>query len=145
MEKFKILPKSVLGILFAIVFTTNVFSQFGWIQQYSGTSNNLNSVSFVDNNTGFILNNPFLKTTNGGVNWVPIPGLPAVSFVDWIDANTGYGPGGTVYKTTNGGLNWTNLNQTNFNRISFADGSTGSGFGPQGERIREGTDRSRRG
>ena len=130
MEKFNFLLKSVLGILFTLTLTTNVFPQFGWIQQYSGTANNLNSVSFVDNNTGFILNNPFLKTTNGGVNWVPISGLPAVSWVDWIDANTGYGPGGTIFKTTNGGLNWTNLNQTNFSRISFADGSTGSGFGP---------------
>ena len=60
----------VFGFFFLIVL--NASSQpYGWFSQASGTSEHLNGVYFVNNNTGYIIGNlgTILKTTNGGANW----------------------------------------------------------------------------
>jgi photosystem II stability/assembly factor-like uncharacterized protein len=100
--------KITLIILF---FSAPLFSQ--WFQQNSGTSASLYSLSFADANTGYIIadSNIFLKTTNGGENWVRknlgltgirLEGIYFVSpLTGWI-----YGYPGVIMKTTNGGNNW---------------------------------------
>jgi hypothetical protein len=54
------------GIILYTIDTGNT-----WNQQFSFTTNNLNSVSFLDSLTGFAAGNggTILKTSNGGVNW----------------------------------------------------------------------------
>jgi photosystem II stability/assembly factor-like uncharacterized protein len=105
----------ILTILVAmIVAQVNIsHGQSGWIQQNSGTTAFLYSVFFTDVNTGFIIadSNIFLKTTNGGTNWI----RKNLEFTNarleriyFISPQTGwlYGYRGIVIKTTNGGNNW---------------------------------------
>src|SRR6187455_1347891 len=63
-----------LKILLTLILTFQsvLFSQGGWIQQNSGTSNGLRVIHMINENTGFIggYNNILIKTTNGGINWI---------------------------------------------------------------------------
>ena len=115
------MKKIITLILLLFIYSSNFYSQTGWFQQNSGTLLNLNSVYFVDGNTGYtvgdtgqytIVNNLF-KTTNGGSNWVRLNfSFYPLSSVFFLDANTGFICGGGTYgghtlsRTTNGGLNW---------------------------------------
>src|SRR5436190_9537346 len=100
-------------------------AQTGWIQQNSGTFFTLNSVCFVDANTGYAVGdsgysaNIILKTSDGGLNWVTqmrqVSGTAPLTSVSFVNANTGFVSGcgnysimysgHVLYKTTNGGLN----------------------------------------
>jgi len=74
--------------------------------------NDLNSVYFIDENTGWIVGDLIiLKTKDGGDNWINQTGelngfLHAVYFVD---ESTGWAAGkrGTIIKTIDGGETWT--------------------------------------
>ncbi len=131
MEKFNILSKSILGILFTIIFTANVFSQSGWVQQNSGTGNSLIYVLFPTETTGYVvpyIQNWFLKTTNSGTNWLQIASLPwSSNYIDWVDADVGYTTQQWefLYKTSNGGSNWLMINNDNFAQVSFVNAATG--------------------
>lgn len=99
-------------ILFIILITncslSLVQSQTGWVQQISGTGYNLNSVFFLDTNTGYVVGDTtiatlrfhiILKTTNAGLSWInqtnPFPNNQyALKSVFFLDANTGYACGG---------------------------------------------------
>jgi photosystem II stability/assembly factor-like uncharacterized protein len=83
-----------------------------WVQQYSGTTNNLNSVFFTDANTGFVVGDGgiILKTIDGGSNWQmkssgTSSNLYSVQFTDLL---TGYAVGDSsiILKTIDGGENW---------------------------------------
>jgi photosystem II stability/assembly factor-like uncharacterized protein len=84
-----------------------------WIQQYTGTTNNLYDIKFLNERTGWVVGEggTLMKTTNGGVNWVqmgyPVGGKP-FNGVHIVDSNTVYVVGyyETIIKTTNGGSNW---------------------------------------
>jgi photosystem II stability/assembly factor-like uncharacterized protein len=86
--------------------------QSEWITLNSGISQNLNSVYFVNAQTGFICGggSALRKTTDGGLNWIPQDPFGALELrsVYFFDANTGLvcGDNGIITKTTNGGLNW---------------------------------------
>ncbi len=60
-------------LLFTIIFfAANTLAQRQWIQQNSGTTSNLMTVDFIDENIGFAVGrNPdiLIKTTNGGIDW----------------------------------------------------------------------------
>ena len=100
----------------------------------------VNSISFTDNNTGFIvgLNSyPFSgqvvsKTTNCGINWIILNGIgnSGLYCVDFLNSYTGIATGSSlIMKTTNGGTNW--LNATPITGFSFNAGrltSLGLGF-----------------
>ncbi len=62
----------ILSILMSTIFSSNVKSQEGWIQQNSGTSNPLWNVFFVNPDTGWAVgyNGTILKTTSGGMTSV---------------------------------------------------------------------------
>lgn len=70
---------------------------------------------FINNSTGFLSggaitdNSWFMKTTNGGINWVNLIGIPdigPVEKVQFLNENTGYISGFGMLKTTNSGTNW---------------------------------------
>jgi len=103
-------------LTFALFILSNNESTAQWVQQNSGTTYNLESVFFTDDNTGYCTGfNPntymgtIFKTTNGGNTWDSLlisMGAPYVVF--FTDASTGYvGSYGSVLKTTDAGSTWT--------------------------------------
>jgi len=90
-----------------------------WVQQSSGTDQNLYDVEFINEKTGWAVGDGgvVIKTTNAGTNWVnlpnPSPSLsPNLWSVEPIDSNIVYITSGKdlIIKTTNGGINWDVLN-----------------------------------
>ena len=85
---------SLLYIAFLLLqFTT--LAQSGWVQQTSGTTENLISVYFINENVGWAVgeNGIIINTTDGGANWNPqnsntTDDLYSVKFIDesvgWI-------------------------------------------------------------
>ncbi len=138
-------------ILLFIIFPfliSYVYSQSGWEQQYSGTTQLLFSVYFVNAQTGWAVGNTgiIIKTTNGGTNWSQQynSGYSFLRSVYFINSQTGWAVGyhgglGRVLKTTNGGLNWipyvnnslgwvlTNIQFIDEN-IGWACGSSGNNY-----------------
>lgn len=73
-----------------------------------------------------------LKTTNGGVNWIPQTSGISYSLysVFFTDNNTGYAieEGGSFIKSTNGGTQWDTQSSGTFNElysVNFPDFNTG--------------------
>ena len=110
----KVFPKR-WSLLFGIIAlqTTASFAQSGWTRQESGTTYTLNSVSFVDANTGTAVggHGTILRTTDGGDTWTQQEsGTTAILYgVSFADAKTGtaVGEGGLILRTTDGGETWT--------------------------------------
>ncbi len=101
------------------------------VMQQSGTENEINNdwkiinpkpayltgldVFFINERTGFIINNnSLLKTTNSGNSWVKVMTLSSANRIVFKNS-IGYiiGNGGTVYKSTHAGGGWNKLS-TNF-------------------------------
>jgi photosystem II stability/assembly factor-like uncharacterized protein len=63
----------IFVLFFITSFLTSAFSQSGWQIQTSNTSQNLNKLYFLNTSTGWVVGDgaTILKTTNGGINWVP--------------------------------------------------------------------------
>lgn len=125
----------------------NLYSQQGWYIQTAPSTLGLNSIQFVNSDTGYSIgcdytagNFVFLKTTNGGTNWVSQYSAtntyknPMNLF--FSDALTGYSVGGDAwlqypgcfFKTTNGGINWVSTylqDTTVFRGVYFLNSSTG--------------------
>ncbi len=101
--------KKVILIITVLIFTAHSNSQ-GWVQQQSGTTSILRSVFFLNENTGFAVGISKLRTTNGGVNWLPMTAFNDSYDIQFLDSNTGFLLGFfkpvTLQKSTNGGLNW---------------------------------------
>lgn len=112
--------------LLIFLFNPNLLSQSGWVQQYFGINRGINSIHFIDENTGWAAyygTNGFSsfghieRTSNGGGNWNSVFGLNAeikdIKFVNsqtgWVLAN-GYVDTGIIFrlihKSTNSGLNY---------------------------------------
>lgn len=115
---YRVIYKSCLLLLLIIVLTIPVFAQ--WTTLNSGITNTLRAPYFTSENVGVVVGEaispdqaPILKTTDGGLTWVPkvsgtINNLRAVQFTD---ANTGFAVGfsGTILKTTNAGETWSTI------------------------------------
>jgi len=121
---------AVLIILVAASFT--VYSD--WQAQTSGVTENLNSVFFFDENTGWAVGvgGRIIATTNGGLLWAQQVSntSSALNSVFFVTALTGYAAGaaGVVCKTTNGGASWQASNVTGVaavTELSFANANTG--------------------
>ena len=97
-------------LLTLFIIGINISYSQTWVQQSSGTSLNLNSVNFLDVNTGFIGvdSGRVLKTTNSGANWITT--FTGFNFniisIKFFNPNNGVATGDKIIKTTNGGLNW---------------------------------------
>jgi len=89
-----------------------------WMIEQTGTTESISDFCFLDRQQGWLVSNDlgtggkhFLKTTDGGFNWVSavIPDSGVHFFaIHYLDASTGFtgGEGGVIYKTTNSGLKW---------------------------------------
>ncbi len=110
----------------AVVYSTTN-AGINWTQCYLWTSTayvstTLNSIYFIDNNTGFVTSTSImynqnygfvLRTINGGLNWTTVAsigpaGLSGINCIYFFDANNGNAAGNNavIFHTTNGGLNW---------------------------------------
>jgi photosystem II stability/assembly factor-like uncharacterized protein len=110
-----------------------------WSAQISGNSDALNSVYFVDAQTGWAVGSygAFLQTSNGGATWSSTNQSTYAytwNSIHFLNSTTGWfaGAGGTIIKTTDGGGTW--VKQTSgttnvLNSIQFVDGSTGYAAG----------------
>jgi len=120
----------------------NTLAQEGWFEQTSGTTEHLNSIHFIDNNTGWAVGTEgiILNTTDGGTNWYP----QTSGTTEWLysvhfaNDTTGWAVGGvgTILKTTDGGTIWTPQTSGTslwLNSVHFANDTTGwvvgNGFG----------------
>ncbi len=122
-----------------LTFNTDLYSQNGWYTITSGTTNNLYGVSFASANSGTVvgLTGTILRTTNGGLNWLPqtAPGTATHLFdVFFINDNTGWivGDVGKIIKTTNGGSVWslqTSGTPYELQSVYFMDANTGYAAG----------------
>jgi photosystem II stability/assembly factor-like uncharacterized protein len=98
-------------------------AQSGWIQQISGTTENLFAVFCIDTIVATVVgdNGTILRTTNGGDLWIQqISGIQDyLGGVSFIDANQGIAVGynGRILRTTNGGINWGNVASGTTNRL----------------------------
>ncbi|MBE2217805.1 MAG: T9SS type A sorting domain-containing protein [Ignavibacteria bacterium] len=105
--------KKPLVVLFMLALITG-YSYSQWVEQVSGTSLQLSSISAPDDNNVWICGNAGLvkKTVNGGTNWTTTTAPAAEDLYNiWaIDGNvalTTSSPAATnVYRTSNGGANW---------------------------------------
>ncbi|MEP7146880.1 MAG: YCF48-related protein [bacterium] len=76
-----------------------------------GMNVNINSVHFVNDNTGFACGDQgfIFKSVNGGINWsMNNSGTQNFNSISFLDANTGVavGDNGRIVTTTNGGIIW---------------------------------------
>ncbi|MBK8554224.1 MAG: hypothetical protein IPL53_25535 [Ignavibacteria bacterium] len=122
-------------IVIFLVLSFLAFSQSVWWNQTSGVSSSLNSVYFIDNNTGFAVGDHYtiLKTPNAGNNWLiqqineaELRGFFSVYFVN---NSTGWAVGdGKILKTTNCGINWKGQSSGTgywFKSVYFIDNNVG--------------------
>ncbi|MEO8514536.1 MAG: hypothetical protein ABI543_13325, partial [Ignavibacteria bacterium] len=102
--------KTIKVIILVFIITGASFSQ--WVQQMSGTLQNLDDVMvFPSSQIGIIVGytSLVLKTTNNGTNWVSVtnPGNQYLYDVCFAGGTTAYSSGYTkIIKTTNSGANW---------------------------------------
>lgn len=88
-----------------------------WIEQNSGTTEQLRSVFFINKNEGWICgaNGTIIHTTNGGVVWRPQNSGTTLSIIciHFTDSQNGFAAGvnGLILKTTDGGATWTRIVQ----------------------------------
>lgn len=86
-----------------------------WNILSADTSETLNDVFFINQNTGWCVGNygVVMLTTNGGLSFTfQTSGVTnSLNTIQFLDASTGYiaADAGKVLKTTNGGINWTTL------------------------------------
>jgi photosystem II stability/assembly factor-like uncharacterized protein len=98
------------AVLFISILSGNLTA--GWFLQTSNITTTLHSLYFLNSNTGWVAGElgTILKTTNGGINWIPKPCGTSVTLrsISFINSNTGWicGDNGTAKKTTDGGETW---------------------------------------
>lgn len=98
---------TILFLIFQYHFNSTLAQ---WVPLNTGITEYLNSVYFIDQNTGWVagLNGKIYKTTNSGSNWVSeSAGSNHFYAIFFTDANTGFAAGnGVLYRSSDGGLNW---------------------------------------
>ena len=127
--------KLIIIIVLLSLFSNNVFSQSGWIQQTSGITSKINAVYFENSQTGWSVGDSgkIIKTTNGGTNWYLINSgtFKNLNSLSFNSSNNAFivGDSGIVLNTTNGGNNWNYSNFPNhnyfFNAVVFVNDSIG--------------------
>ena len=109
------MKNNILFILIIVLIVNTGYGQLapeGWFQLSSPVNTNLNSVYFINSQTGWTVGDSgfILKTNNGGVNWKQQKSGTnnILSKVKFTSINTGYsiGSGGLILKSTNSGTNW---------------------------------------
>ncbi|MFA4853693.1 MAG: YCF48-related protein [Bacteroidales bacterium] len=99
-------------VLFFIAFSIVKITYSQWLSQTSNTVSNLNSVCFLNADTGFTVgqSGTILKTTNGGNDWTVLPSLTTnkLNSICFANSDVGYivGDSGIILKTITGGNDW---------------------------------------
>jgi photosystem II stability/assembly factor-like uncharacterized protein len=118
------MKRITLLILFVFSLTANA----QWIPLTTGTTQQLNSISFINSQTGYAagVSGTIIKTTNGGTTWTALTSGVSVELKSIFAVNTNdvyaCGTGGTIIKSTNAGTSWTSLTSgvtSNLNGIYF--------------------------
>lgn len=118
---------------------------FRWTVLNSGVKDDLNSVFFTDDSTGFCCGNRglILKTVNSGQSWekLEVPDGNNLFDIIFIQSGTGFavGENGCLLKSTDHGLNWVNQSLRSTDvllRIKFISSSTGFILGSRGTVLR---------
>ena len=111
--------RTFIFFIITFIITSDTFSQMGWFwQNQTPQTNTLNSICFVNENTGYAAGNgsTVLKTIDAGLTWIPqqCDGPGYINSIFFINQFTGFLCGYTlntdisakVLKTTNSGVNW---------------------------------------
>jgi len=116
----------------AVFKTTN--GGINWSGQYTGTGDVFKSIFFLNENTGFIAGDNYIRRTiNGGNTWTSQSftnsGFKCITFYG-ENLGVAVGETGIMYNTTNQGNSWNNLQQsvggkTDLNSIFFLNEYTG--------------------
>jgi len=148
----------LLSSLTLLLLCSPAFVHAGWVPQNSGSGENLNGVSFVDADHGFVVGGSYtmgfsyviLRTTNGGASWTILssggPGVgPLYSDVCFVNASTGtavgafWGPyeaslaSNTIIRTTDAGVSWRGQGWEDwFQSVFFINADTGTVVGTFG-------------
>lgn len=119
-------------LFFLLFLSPFLFISQTWINQNSSVSNDLKSVSFIDDNTGWAVGRQgkIIRTTDGGTTWTEQNSGTTrdLNKVHMLDANTGFAVGnnGTFLKYN--GATWSGVN-INFSQamhgVYFLDANTG--------------------
>jgi len=130
--------KKIILILFLYSLTFSI-SEAQWIQQNSGTNQNLYDIEFINEKTGWAVGDAgvVIKTTDGGANWINVPN-PSGQYggLMWsicpVDSEVVYAVAGYdfIMKTIDGGTNWSVLSgrvpsTTAFKSLYFLNRDTG--------------------
>lgn len=113
----------ITGLLILFLLTNVSYPQAGWVQQSSGTSNQLIDVFFISESTGWICGwyGTILKTTNSGVSWVPYYYSTPLGFqrIIFNSVSDGWiiGQKGLILHTTNGGDSWSEVSSGTLNLL----------------------------
>lgn len=134
--------------IMSLLFISTSFSQVTWVQQTSGTLENLRGIYIVNSNVHYAVGNNgiVLKTTNAGQNWLmmPFPTNTNNICVYFQNENTGFvgNQNANIYKTINGGYNWeVNGSASTYAITSLSMPSTSVGFcGDHYSHIQKSTD-----
>ncbi len=136
--KIKKILSNIALILFIITLTNTVNSQ--WVQQTSGTSVFLNSISFTGYNTGYAcgFGGLTLKTTNSGANWSAMPTITVTYLysIYFLSDLVGFtcGTNGKIARTTDG-TSWVSQvsgTTENLRGITFRGSNAGFAVGDNG-------------
>lgn len=112
-----------------------------WVQQETGLTTSLVTISFVDNNNGWAAGDGgvIMHTTNGGSTWTRQTSNTSnyLLGIHFADANKGWcvGAGGIMMRTTNGGSTWTttaSVVSSNLYSVSMITSALGFAAGPSG-------------
>jgi photosystem II stability/assembly factor-like uncharacterized protein len=125
-------------VFFFMLLSLHTSAQPVWQEVFSGISNNLKSIVFVNSSTGYVFGEEiYLKTTNAGTTWQQHPFPYYIVGSTFTNELTGYIAGksrsehdtNVVLKTTNGGLNWSKYymqqTYTYGAKIKFVNQTTG--------------------
>lgn len=117
----------------------NVCPQGEWISQNSGTTLQLNGVSFLTKDIGYIVGyGRILATTDGGNSWMVQRNNETLFAVSFVNTSTGWAVGlnGTILKTSNAGLTWEKQNSNvseELYSVFFCNSQVGYAVGYKGK------------
>ncbi len=121
--------KNLIIIPVFLFFINTLHTQ--WFPQVSNTTNRLESVSFINSNTGMACgyNGTIIKTTNAGINWYTLNSGTAFELTQivMLTVNTALVVyvDGNIARTTNGGLSWSVCLASSIEAIAFCNSTTG--------------------
>jgi len=114
-----------------------------WSQYNTGFSSNIESISFINSDTGYISYGgySYAKTTNGGNSWQQFysNNYLNISSLSFCSTSKGYATekdNRKLYKTEDGGKNWNQTGLSGFRKVLFISSKIGLLIGDSGKIMR---------